>query len=125
MKSFYVLYACFSPFTTTRSLAEDFDALASIFAPDADNVEELYSTTLLDSDDSLEPQTADTSIFDDTGLGSLTSESQENLFSTFSDSDDSINLALMHPTSAVDSIFATSDLFSSTQDIDSIVLVST
>lgn len=117
--SFYALIVYFLSVTIIQSSAQDLDASASIFALDADNVEEPYYATLLDSDKLAEPQSASESIFDDTSAGSSTSVNQENLFSASPGSDDSTNFAFVYPILPSDSESAASDSLYSTQDIDS------
>lgn len=123
MMLFLLLFICFFSFTTIHSLAENLDASASMFSPDADNIEDSYFATLLGSDNLVAPQSPDTSIFDDTSLGSSVSESRESLFSKFPGSDDVFSLTSVHPAAALDSVSTASDLLYSTQDIDSKVFL--
>lgn len=118
--AFCLFFIYFFLFTAIYSLAEDSDLSASIFAPDADNnVEDPYFATLLSSSNVAELPSADASIFDDTSLGSSTSENQNNLFSASHNLDGSTNLALVHSTSPWESLFVSSNLLYSTQDIES------
>lgn len=120
MKSLYALFVCFFSLTSFQSLAEDLDG-ASMFA---DNFDDPFFAAPLNFDNSAEPQSLDTPIFDDTILGSSTLGNGENWFSPSTGSDGSTDLAFVPSTSTLDSIPAASDSLDLTQDFNSQVFFS-